>query len=155
MDTAARPTLTFGIGSLLAATLALIIAVTHITAGPFAPNEPVEKTIAEAAVSIRDYAKSALTGEPVAERTAARAEADAWDIDRIISIVTPILAGLAMVLAIIGFTMREKRSIAMTGFTLGSSVLFMLWFQALVFAIVGAIILAAIILNIGDLLGGF
>ena len=50
---AARP-MSFGIGSMAVAALALVISVAHLSLGPFTPQPPVEKTVAETAVKIKD-----------------------------------------------------------------------------------------------------
>ncbi len=139
----------FGVGAMAIAAIALLIAVIHLSAGPFKPQEPVSKTIAETAVAIKEAAKRAVTGEdlPAAEPAASR-----WDIDRVLDILVLVLAGIAMALAIFALLRKEPQTPAYVGFSLGVGVVLMAYLQWLALLICGAIILVAILNNLSDIL---
>ncbi|MEL6365817.1 MAG: hypothetical protein AAFR11_13360 [Pseudomonadota bacterium] len=144
----ARP-LAFGAAAMVFATLALIVAVAHLTLGPFAPQEPVEKTVAETAVAIKDFARRAITGE---DAPPAPPPPPRWDADKMTEAGVLGGAGLAMLLAVAGLLRREPAGAAFAGFALGGGVLLFTWLQWIALIICGAIILAAIIANLSDIL---
>ncbi len=139
----------FGISAMLIATLALFISVTHLTVGPFEKQKPIEQTIAETAVKIKEAAKRAVTGEPEPK---AITQESRFNLDTITTISALACAAAAMLLAIIALVRREERSLAFIGFSLGAGVLLMAWLQWIALLICGAIILVAIIKNLGDIL---
>jgi len=141
-----------GICALVLATLALVIAVTHITAGPFAPQKPVETSIAETAVAIKKAAIAAMTGGQSEPAAPAR---PSFDIDKKLRLGTNFLAGLALLVAIFAFARREQPEPAAAGFVLGTGVLLVSVFHWALLLICGTLLLIAIIGNLGDILGGF
>jgi len=138
-----------GVAAMALAAIALMVAVIHMTAGPFNPPEPVEQTIAETAVKIKEAAKRAMTGEPA---PAPVPEARGFDVDRAVKIASLALAGLAMLLGVGAIAKREERAPALIGFSLGGGVLLVAWLQWIALLICGVIIIAAILHNIGDIL---
>ena len=125
--------------------LALLMGLVHFWAGPFAPQKPVETSIAEAAVEIRDAAMRAMKGEepPPPERAE-------WNIDRTIETATGSFGGLAIVLAMVGFVAREpKRNVAGAVF-LGASALAFQFFTWFALALIGAILSGALLTAFGD-----
>ena len=44
------------------AALSLVVVVAHLSLGPFVPQKPVERTIAETAVAIKEAAKRVIAG---------------------------------------------------------------------------------------------
>ena len=140
----------FGLGSMAIAALALLVAVVHLSLGPVAPQKPIETTIAEKAVAIKEAARRVMTGEPKPEP---KAESSArWSTDQIIELAVLALAGIAVVLAVVALVRREQQRLAFAGFSLGTSVLLITWLQWIALVICGAIIVAAIIHSLGDLL---
>lgn len=146
---ASTQSIPFGIGSMAAAAIALLLTVAHISFGPFAPQKPVEQTIAETAVNIKEAAKRALTGEaqPEEEKPVSK-----WNADLIADIAVFVLAAAAILLALIALIRNEQRTPAFTGFSLGAGVLLVAWLQWIALLICGAIILAAIISNLDQIL---
>lgn len=146
---AAARSMSFGIGSMAVAALALVISVAHFSLGPFTPQPPVEKTIAETAVKIKQALKRAVTGEKAPKVEAVRASP--LDVDRVIDVVSLVLGAGAMALAVIALCLRERSRPAFMGFSLGAGVLLMAFLQWVALIICGAILLAAIIVNLHNL----
>lgn len=136
----------FGFGAMAIATLALVIAVVHLSFGPFKPQKPIETQIAETAVKIKDAAIRALSGQQTAEDEPVAQSS--WDIDRVTDATVIAFAALAMGLGLIALVRGEQHRPAFTGFSLGASVLLVLWLQWIALLICGVILLAAIIGNL-------
>jgi len=143
----ARP-IPFGAAAMAIAAAALVLAVAHLAAGPFAPRKPVEETIVETAVKIKAAARRAVTGEAAPPP----APAPRRDIDRILKLTVLALGAAAMMSAIVALVRNEPRAPAFSGFALGAGVLLVAWLQWIALILCGAIILAAIIANLGDIL---
>ncbi len=141
----------FGFCAIVLATLALVITVTHITTGPFAPQKTVETTIAETATAIRKAAIAAMTG---AQNEQAAPAGPVWDIDKKLRLGTNMLAGLALFVAILAFARREEPEPAAAGCVLGTGVLLVSLFHWALVLICGILLLIAIIGNLGEILGG-
>ena len=141
--------LTFGIASIALAAIALMVSVTHMTIGPFAPQKPVEKVIVDTAVNIKDAAMRAVTGAdaPTSVPTSN------WDIDRVIQAAALGMAGLAMLIAIVSFVRREGSSHAWVGLSMGGAVMLMAYFQWIALLICGVILLCTIVDNLDSILG--
>lgn len=137
----------FGGIAMAIAALALFLTVIHWVAGPFNPAPPIEDQIVDTALKIREAAQRALTGAP-----APPPEAPAFDIDRAFQIAAISLSGLAMATALFAMFRRERKGPALIGFCLGGTVSMMIWLQWLALVIVGVILIAAIVSNIGDIL---
>jgi hypothetical protein len=129
--------------------LALSLAMLSIFGGPFAPQPSVGTTVGEIAGEMRAAALRAVSGEaqpaPVAR---------GWDIDRILLLAAPLLGVLTIVLSMVAALRREGLRFAGYGAALGmGAIVFQfVWWIALLIA--GAILLVAIIENVGDILGG-
>ena len=147
-DTTEKPN-HMGVAAMAVAAIALFIAVIHMAAGPFNPPEPIEQTIVDTAVKIKDAAKRAVTGEPAPTPLP---EKPAFDVDHTVKMASLAFAGLAMLFGVVAFAKREDRTPALIGLSLGGGVLLVAWLQWIALIICGAIILAAIIGNIGDIL---
>ncbi|MHA7871156.1 MAG: hypothetical protein ACX939_02280 [Hyphococcus sp.] len=143
----ARQPQTFGVAAMAVAALALLVAVVHMSAGPFAPQQPVEQTIVDTALKIKEAAQRAAAGEPAPPPQRA-----AMDIDQIITLGYLALAGVAMGIALIGLFKDSKHTPAYFGFTLGGAVILITWLQWIAILVCGAVILAAIIYSFGDIL---
>jgi len=138
-----------GLVAMALATVALIGAVVHLSMGPLAPQEPIERTIAQTALGIKEAAKRTIAGEAEPQPEPARRKAD---MDKIVDAAVLALAGAAMLLAIVALFRREERMPALIGFSLGGGVLLMSFLQWVAILICGAIILAAIISNLDQIL---
>lgn len=144
-----QPNSILGIISFAMGSLAVLLVLVHFWAGPFAPQERASVTIGEIAADIRQSALRKLKGEsqpkPVAEP---------WDIDRVLKLVAAVLAGLAVVAGAASLVRRESWRPAVAGAALGVSAITFQFFAWAILIAVGAIIISAIIHNIGDILGG-
>ncbi len=130
-----------GLGS-----LALLMALFHFYAGPLSPQPAIEDTVAEKAVAIRDATIAALKGE---EREKEMVDVSSLDLDKVMSIVTAMLGGLAIILGVIGFVRHEPLRAATGAAVLGGTAIA---FQFLVVAlglIVGVILIAVILSQLG------
>lgn len=129
--------------------LALILVLVHFWAGPFEPQQRAGVTIGEIAGDIRAAAVRKLKGEP--QPKAAPAE---WDVDRVVKLVAAVLAGLAVIASVAGLVRRETWRPAAAGIAFGVSAVAFQVFTWTILVLAGAIILYAIVNNIGDILGG-
>lgn len=117
---------------------ALMLAIVHFWAGPFAEQPSLEATVAEKAVAIRDATIAALQGK---EATAVPDTPSRWDLDEIARLATGVMAGLAIVLAVVSLAFHEPLRVAAGGVILGGAALA---FQFAILAI-GAILVATLI----------
>ena len=115
-----------------------MLALLHFWAGPLSTQPTLEETMTDKAVSLRDAAIAALKGEaaPVPEPPPA-----AYDLDRIASILTSALGGLAIILGVVGFALRQPKRVAGGAALLGAGAL---TFQ-FAFLILGVIALVALL----------
>lgn len=128
--------------------ISILIVVVHFAAGPFAPQPKAGVSIGEIAAEIREAATRAIQGiEQPPPQTAP------FDIDRSIKIAAQALAAIAIIAGLFALIRRETWRPAATGIALGASAVAMQFFiwAAMLFA--GAILLAAIVQNIGGILG--
>ncbi len=135
---------TFGLAGIAVGGLALVLTLVHFWIGPLQPEPSLEETVTDAARSIKSAAVAAWTGEEVEE-----ASRSGVSIDKIIDGVSVGLAGVAMVLAVVGFARREPLRAAFGAALLGGLTLtfeFAAWFF-------GAAILAIVALFVMSLLG--
>lgn len=124
---------------------ALLLAIVHFWGGPFTEEPPIEIGVAEKAVAIRDATMAALKGEeykPVAEVS----QRPRRDLDQIAQLATGVMAGAAIVLAVLSLALHEPFRVAAGGVILGSAALA---FQFVILAI--ALIFLALL--IGAVLG--
>ncbi len=117
---------------------ALMLAIVHFWAGPFDVQPTVETTVAEKAVAIRDATIAALKGEEPAPPPPVETHRDLDDIARL---ATGVMAGLAIILAVVSMAMHESMRVASGGAILGGAALA---FQFAIIAI-GAIFIAILI----------
>ena len=120
--------------------LALLLAIVHVWAGPFSPQPKLETTVAEKAVAIRDATIAALKGEKSAAPESTTS-ASRWDLDRVAKVATGVMAGSAIVLAVLSLALHEPLRVAAGGVILGGAALA---FQFAILAI-GAIFIAVLI----------
>ncbi|MEM9782140.1 MAG: hypothetical protein AAF899_06660 [Pseudomonadota bacterium] len=137
----------FSIGAMAAGSVALMLALIHFWMGPLSPEPAVADTIADTAVAIRDSMQRALSGAE------ARPPASSgFDAEIVMNLATSMLGGLAIVMGAIGIACGAPARIAGTGLALGASAVVFQFVAWIALLIVGAIVLAAIINNLGDLL---
>lgn len=123
--------------------VALMLALVHFWAGPFTPQPSLEQTVAEKAVSIRDATVAALKGEAAPAPQKAHA---GYDIDRLASIATAVLGGLAVILAVIGIALKEPMRVAGGAAALGVGAI-AFQFAALALGVIAVVILVAVVLG--------
>ena len=134
------PTLGFaGIG---VGAIALMLALVHFWAGPFAEQPSMEEFVAEKAVSIRDATIAALKGEEI---EAPPAE-NSFDIDRVLDVLTSVLGGLAVILGVIGFARKEPLRPATGAAVLGGGAI-AFQFAALALGMIVAVLLISAVLD--------
>lgn len=123
--------------------LALLLAVVHFWAGPFSSQPSIEEVVADKAVAIKEATLAKLKGQ---ELPAKIHQASTFDADRIVSLATAVLGGIALILAVVAFATNEPPKAAAGAAMLGAGALA---FQFAVMAL-GIIIL---VLLIGAVLG--
>lgn len=131
---------------------ALLLVMTHFWAGPFAPRPQPQRasvTIGEFAAEIRKAAKKRLAGAPRQE-----SKVRPWTVDRILKVVAVLLAGLALILGLVGFARKESRRPVVGAVTLGVAAIGFQLFTWVILAVIGTIIIVAILSNMDDILGG-
>jgi hypothetical protein len=131
-------------------TMALCLALVHAFAGPFAPTQSLDVTIGEFAANIRAAAERALAGVPQPEPVA-----EGWNIDRILKAAIPAAGVLSLLLAIVGIVRREPKRAAVCGLALGIGAITVQVAIWAVMTICAALVIVAIVHNIGDILGNF
>jgi len=137
-----KSTLSFlGIG---VGAIALMLAIVHFWAGPFSPQPTLEQTVAEKAVSIKQATLAALKGEE-----APAPQSRSIDTDQAISIATAMLGGLAIILGVIGYAKKEPMRVAGGAAVLGGSAIAFQFAVIALGAIVLAILVAAVLSQIG------
>ena len=124
---------------------ALILALIHFYAGPFSPQPTLEQAVAEKAVAIKEATIAALKGEAV-EAGQRKTHLDA---DRITEIAIALLAGLAIILAAIGFAKKESYRIAIGAAGLGAAAIAFQFLTIALGAIIFAILVAAVLGSLG------
>lgn len=125
--------------------VALLVALVHFWAGPFAPQPSLERTVAETAVAIRDATVAAMRGEEIEDSSSTRE----FNIDKGLEILAVVLGGGAIILAVIGFAKGETARAAGGAAALGAGAIA---FKFAVFA-VGAIVVAVLIATVLSQLG--
>ncbi len=130
-----------GIIGVIIGSIALLLALFHFYAGPFAPQPKLEQTIAEKAVAIRDATVAALKGKEVKEEK----WSSKWDADKIIDVITALLGGIAIIIAVVAFIKNESLRVAGGAAVLGGGAIAFQFLALALGAIIIAIILAAVI----------
>ncbi len=127
---------------------ALMLVLVHFWSGPFAPQQRASVSIGEIAADIRTAAVRKLSGEqtPIPQPAA-------WDVDRVLRLITAILAGIAVIAGVAGLVRRETWRPAAAGITLGCGAVAFQLFTWTILLVVGALILCAIIFNVSNILG--
>ena len=144
----------WGFAAFLFGALALV-AVSLQVGGAFTDPEPdvsAAQTIGEFAAEVRQSAQRALSGE-AAPAPPPPVESGP-DIQAMLVYIIPGLAALAVILGTISFFRREGWQLPAIGIGLGLGAVVMQYAMIMAALIIGGILLAAIINNIGDILDG-
>lgn len=132
---------TCGSVAILLGFLALAGVVGHFFAGPVDPPPPLEVSIAEKAVSIRDATVAALKGEEYA----AEATAPPRTLDDYLTYTFLTLALFAILMAVIGFVRQERWRASIAGAGLGALAITFQFAVAVFFGLLFALLLAAVV----------
>ena len=124
---------------------ALLLALVHFWAGPFTPQPSIERTVAETAVAIRDATVAAMRGEEIVDSSSERK----FDLDKGLEILAAVLGGCAVILGVIGFAKGEPARAAGGAAALGAGAIAFKFAVVALGAIVLAIIIAAVISQLG------
>lgn len=124
--------------------VALILALVHFWAGPFSTQPTLEQIVADKAVAIKKATIAALKGEDVPP-----VEQNSMNIDEVINLATAILGGIAIILGVFGFAIKEPFRVAGGAAVLGGSALAFQFAALALGAIVIAILIAAVLSQIG------
>jgi len=128
--------------------LALLVVLAHFWIGPIAPHRHATVTIGEIAAEIRHAAANKLAGKPNPAPVATP-----WDSDRVLKLAASLLAGIGLIAGIAGLVRREEWRPAAAGMVLsGGAIVFELAVWSIV-AVLGCLILIAVINNVSDILG--
>ena len=125
--------------------IALLLAIFHFWAGPFSPQPSLEKTVAEKAVAIKNATIAALKGEEFEEEVSRRE----IDLDQGLRIGASILGGLAIILGVVSFARKEPLRVGGGAAVLGGAAVAFQFAVIALGAIIGAILIAAVISQIG------
>jgi hypothetical protein len=123
--------------------VALMLALVHFWAGPFAPKPSLEQVVAHKAVLIQDAARAALKGEVA--QAPARSSSN-YDLDWVVSLATAVLGGIAVILAVMGVALKEPVRVAGGAAILGVGAI-AFQFAALALAVLVVVILISAVLG--------
>lgn len=136
---------TIGFIGIAMGAVALLMAVVHFWAGPFTPQPSLEKTVAEKAVAIRNATVAALKGEEVTDET----PASEIDLDQGLRIATGVLGAVAIILGVISVATRAPLRVGGGAAVLGGVALAFQFAVIALGAIVLAILIGAVLSQIG------
>lgn len=128
-----------------AGTLSLMLALVHFYAGPFSTQPTLEQSVAESVVALREATISALKGEEAKPKQ----DRNRFDADQVAQISVAVLAGLAIVLAVVGFARKEPSRVAIGAAGLGATALTFQFMTLLLGAILFAVLVAAVLGSFG------
>lgn len=133
----------FGWSGIALGGLALLLAMVHFYAGPFAPQQTLESLVAGKAMAIKESLLASLAGHQIPEKVSR----PHYDVDRILKIVTAVLAVGAVVLGAIAGACKENPRAVSAAVMLGIGTLA---FQIAMFAfgVVMAIFLVLLVLSL-------
>ena len=135
----------FGFTGIGIGAVSLLLALVHFWAGPFSPQQPLEETIAEKAVAIRDATVAAMKGEEFESQP----QAKRIDLDQAINIAIAVLGGIAIILGVIGFATGERKRAAFGAIFLGGAAIGYQFLTVALVAIIFAILVAAVLSQLG------
>jgi len=127
---------------------ALLMVLVHFWAGPFATQQRVAVTVGEIAADMRQAAVRKLKGLPQPKPVSVP-----WDSDSIMKLVAALLAGMAIIVGVVGLVRHEVWRPAAGGITLGVGAIAFQVFTWAILVVAGALIIVAIIQNFTDIIG--
>jgi hypothetical protein len=134
-----------GIIGVVVGSIALLLALVHFWAGPFSPQQTIESSIGEKAASIRRATIDALKGkEPVKETYIAK-----WDADKVTQVITAVLGGLALILAVVAFIRHEPKRIVGGAAALGVSAIAFQFIAMYAMALLVVLLISAALSSMG------
>jgi len=116
LDLRSKPRTLLGRLGFVLGAAALLLILVEIFAGPFAPPPDAAQSLDMIADDLRATAERALSGEEPAEPAA-----QPWDTDRVISTIAGLMAGLAIILGVLGFVRQEAARSALGAIVLGAA----------------------------------
>jgi len=125
--------------------IALLLALVHFWAGPFSPQPSLEQTVAEKAVAIKNATIAKLKGKEIDISQ----QKSPMDTDRILSITTAVLGGLAIILGVVGFAKKESLRVVGSAAVLGGGAIAFQFATLALGVIVAAILISAVLSQIG------
>lgn len=138
-----------GLAGIMFGAIALVMALFLHGAGPLDPQPTVGQSIGEIAADIRQSAIRGLKGEPQPAP-----QAQPWSLDRILETSAYVLGGLAIILGVLSFVLKENRRYATAAVGIGGVAIGFQLFVWTVMIIAGVVIIGYIIANLGEILGG-
>ncbi|MBN2905177.1 MAG: hypothetical protein JXJ18_00545 [Rhodobacteraceae bacterium] len=126
--------------------LALALVFIQIIGPTFEPKPSAASQIGEIAGEIKRSAWRSFLGLPKPEP-----EVQATPFSAYLALAAPILGAIAVVLSVISGVLRENWRYAVYGTSLGAGAIVFQFFWWMLLVIVGAMLLVAIIENIGDI----
>jgi hypothetical protein len=98
---------------------ALLLAVIHFWAGPFSVEPAFQQTVSDKVIALKESVLATINGEQVLKPEAS----DNSDVDKTLEIITAILAGLAIILGVIGYASKEAIQVSTGAIFLGVGVI--------------------------------
>lgn len=95
--------------------IALMLAFIHFWAGPFTAKPVFQQTVTDKVIALKESVLSTINGE----KSSASDPQTNKDIDKIVEIVTVILAALAIILGVIGYANKEAIQVSSGAIFLG------------------------------------
>ena len=135
---------TLGFSGIAVGGAALLLALVHFWAGPFAPQPTLETTVAQKAAAIRQATISALQGRANQETVKPN-----WNADRVTRVTTASLCGLALILSILSFALREPGRVSAGGAILGVSAVAFQFIAMYAMALLVVLLIAAVLSGFG------
>jgi peptidoglycan/LPS O-acetylase OafA/YrhL len=136
---------TTGFVGIAVGSIALMMAIVHFWMGPLSPQPSVERTVAERAVAIKNATIAALKGESIKKE----APPKNFDLDQGVRIATSVLGGLAVILGVVSFAKREPVRVGGGAAFLGGAAIAFQFAVIALGAIVLAVLIGAVISQIG------
>lgn len=138
----------FGWTAFLCGSVALVMVLVILWAGPFAPQQSAGVSLGELAAEIAKSAARAASGqEQPATLPVTR------DVDHYLKIAVAVLSGLAVVTGLAAFVRRESKRAAAAGIVLGAAAIALYMFAWTVMAFAGALIIATLLYALRDMFG--
>ncbi|MEM7613069.1 MAG: hypothetical protein AAF270_15395 [Pseudomonadota bacterium] len=135
----------FGVVSIALGFVALAGIVGHFFAGPIDPPPPLEVSIADKAVAIRDATVAALKGEEYEAQSTARVRT----MDDYLTYTFLGLGGLAILAGVIGFVRHEPKRASIAGAGFGALAIGFQVATVMFFALLFCLLLTAVIDKLG------